>query len=64
MPHVATAQVVNVPDLNLAALVRGALNLAPNAPITRGNKFPYKFVSYQGIAIENLTNPDRKFEYE
>ena len=35
MPHVATAQVVNIPDLRLAAAVRTALNLAPNAPITR-----------------------------
>ena len=28
----------------------------------RGNKFPYKSVQYEGVAIENLTNPDRKFE--
>ena len=30
----------------------------------RGNKFPYKIVSYTGVTIENLTHPDRVFEYE
>ena len=30
----------------------------------RGNRFPYKQVTYKGIAIENLTHPDRKFEYD
>jgi len=35
MPHIASAQIVNVPDPNLAAALRGALGLAPNAPITR-----------------------------
>ena len=30
----------------------------------RGNKFPYKIVSYEGVAIENLTHPDRVYEYE
>lgn len=35
LPHVASAQVVNVPDRNLAVAVRGTLGLAPNAPITR-----------------------------
>ena len=34
-PHIALAQVVNVPDPNLAEALRGALGLAPNAPITR-----------------------------
>ena len=34
-PHIASAQIVNVPDPNLAAAVREALRLAPNAPITR-----------------------------
>ena len=28
----------------------------------RGNKFPYKYASYEGVAIENLTHPDRNFE--
>ena len=32
---VASAQVVNMPDATLAALVRDELNLAPDAPITR-----------------------------
>ena len=35
IPHLAAAQVVNMPDENLAALVRDELNLAPDAPITR-----------------------------
>ena len=35
MSRVATAQVVNVPDPNLAAALRETLGLAPNAPITR-----------------------------
>ena len=35
IPHIAFAQVVNVPDPNLAEALRGALGLAPNAPITR-----------------------------
>ena len=34
-PHIASAQVVNVPDPNLAAALREWLGLAPNAPITR-----------------------------
>ena len=35
IPNLAAAQVVNMPDVNLAALVRDRLDLAPNAPITR-----------------------------
>ena len=31
---------------------------------TRGNKFEYRLVEYAAILIENLTHPDRKFEYE
>ena len=34
-PHIASAQVVNVPDANLAAALREVLELATNAPITR-----------------------------
>ena len=30
----------------------------------RGNKFRYNFVSYNAKAIENLTQPDIKFEYD
>ena len=33
--NVANAQVVKIPDPNLATVVRDALGLAPNAPITR-----------------------------
>lgn len=29
-----------------------------------GEPFTYVFMQYDAIAIENLTNPDRKFEYE
>jgi hypothetical protein len=31
---------------------------------TRGNRFDYNVRAYAAILIENLTNPDRKFEYE
>ena len=31
---------------------------------TRGNRFEYTYVVYAGVALENLTHPDRKFEYE
>ena len=30
----------------------------------RGNKFDFTLVEYSAILIENLTHPDRKFEYE
>ena len=30
----------------------------------RGDTFKYNYIRYNGIAIENLTNPDRIFEYE
>lgn len=30
----------------------------------RGNKFEFTLVEYAAILIENLTHPDRKFEYE
>lgn len=29
----------------------------------RGNKFPYKVVTYEGVVIKNLTRPDVFFEY-
>ena len=35
IPSLAAAQVVNMPDRNLAAMVRTKLGLAPDAPITR-----------------------------
>ena len=35
IPHIVSAQIINVPDPNLAAALRGTLGLAPNAPITR-----------------------------
>ena len=31
---------------------------------TRGNWFEYTYIVYKGVALENLTNPDRVFEYE
>ena len=31
---------------------------------SRGNRFTYKFANYGAVLIENLTHPDRKFEYE
>ena len=30
----------------------------------RGNKFPYKVVTYEGVVIKNLTRPDVFFEYD
>ena len=30
----------------------------------RGNRFEYTYIVYEGTALENLTNPDRAFEYE
>ena len=30
---------------------------------TRDNQFRYKYIRYTGKAIENVTKPDRKFEY-
>ena len=30
----------------------------------RGNRYTYTYIVYQGVALENLTNPDRSFEYE
>ena len=30
----------------------------------RGNRFTYTYIVYAGVALENLTNPDRAFEYE
>lgn len=30
----------------------------------RSDPFTYHIVNYEAVAIENLTNPDRKFEYE
>lgn len=30
----------------------------------RGNRYSYTYIVYEGTALENLTNPDRAFEYE
>ena len=30
----------------------------------RGNRYTYTYIVYQGTALENLTHPDRAFEYE
>ena len=30
----------------------------------RGNRFTYTYIVYAGVALENLTHPDRAFEYE
>lgn len=30
----------------------------------RGNRYAYTYIVYEGTALENLTNPDRAFEYE
>jgi len=30
----------------------------------RGNRFEFTTVAYDAVLIENLTRPDRKFEYE
>ena len=55
LPHVATAQVVNVPDANLAEALRGALRLAPNAPITRQDMQKLGGLLVVDSQIRNLT---------
>ena len=55
VPHIASAQVVNVPDPNLAEALRGALRLAPNAPITRQAMQGLGGLLIGGSQITNLT---------
>ena len=45
IPNIAAAQVVNMPDANLATLVRDKLGLAPDAPITRQALLGLHFLS-------------------
>ena len=50
VPHIASAQVVNVPDLNLAAALRETLGLAPNAPITRQDM--QRLIGFEAINLQ------------
>ena len=54
-PHIASAQVVNVPDPNLAAALREVFGLAPNAPITRQDM--QRLIGFEAInrQIRDLT---------
>ena len=52
---IASAQVVNMPDPNLRAVVRDALGLAPNAPITRQAMRGLTFLNAQSSRIEEIT---------
>ena len=56
--NIASAQVVKIPDANLASAVREALGLAPDAPITKQalqSLTKLDFSGQPGIAISNLT---------
>ena len=54
IPNPAAAQVVNMPDPNLAAMVRDELGLAPNAPITRqALQRLYHLSDYQGLGAKS-----------
>ncbi|MDE0323049.1 MAG: T9SS type A sorting domain-containing protein [Candidatus Poribacteria bacterium] len=52
--HIASAQIVNVPDANLAAAVRETLHLAPNAPIT---KHLTALIPKETVLLPNYPNP-------
>ena len=53
--HIASAQVVNIPDPNLAEALRERLGLAPNAPITRQDMQRLEGFTAIDIQIRNLT---------
>ena len=55
IPHTASAQVVRVPDANLAALVRNALDLTANTPITRQAMQRLTFLDAQSYRIRQIT---------
>ena len=52
---VANAQTVRMPDANLALVVRDALGLAPNAPITRQAMQGLTFLNAQAYKIREIT---------
>ena len=51
----ADAQTVRMPDTNLAAVVRDALGLAPNAPITRQALQRLTFLDAQSYRVREIT---------
>ncbi|MDE0014487.1 MAG: leucine-rich repeat domain-containing protein [Candidatus Poribacteria bacterium] len=55
---VANAQTVRMPDANLAAVVRDALGLAPNAPITRQAMQGLTSLDAQSYKIREITGRD------
>ena len=55
IPHIASAQVVRVPDANLAKALRDALRLAPNAPITRQEMQNLRVLNASNRQIKDLT---------
>ena len=54
-PHIVSAQVVRVPDANLAKALRGALRLTPNAPITRQDMQKLRVLDASNRQIKDLT---------
>ena len=59
---VADAQTVRMPDTNLAAVVRDALDLAPNAPITRQALQTLTSLDAQSYRIREITGQDSKIK--
>ena len=56
--NITSAQTVRMPDTNLAAVVRDALGLAPNAPITRQALQTLTSLDAQSYRIEEITGQD------
>ena len=56
--NITSAQTVRMPDTNLAAVVRDALGLAPNAPITRQALQTLTSLNGQPYRIREITGQD------
>ena len=61
---IASAQVVNMPDPFLAAVVRDTLSLAPNAPITRQALQRLTRLDARKSQIKNLTGLEHATQLE
>lgn len=55
IPHVTSAQVVNIPDPVLASVLRDALDLAPDAPITKSKMQTLYRLNVSNWDIKDLT---------
>ena len=60
--NIANAQTVRMPDENLAAVVRDALKLAPNATITRQDMQRLTFLNAQPSKVEEATGQRGRIE--